>query len=89
MVLGAAAMITGFNSCKKDKDDDKGIECCTRSYMYDGATYKSKACEDGTASYTVTYNGETTETYTYDWRDTGYTWSELKQEMLDYGATCD
>ena len=90
LVLGAAAMITGFNSCSKD--DDNGNECCTISYTdtYDGNTYSvnTEACEDGTYTIRYTYDGQT-ETETGDWRNDYGSWSELKQELLDEGATCD
>ena len=82
LVLGAAALVTSFNSC--EKDDDNGIECCTYSYVNDGTRYSYRACEDGTVK--VTYSGNT---YTYDWRDDYGSWAEIRAEWLDEGATCD
>ena len=81
MALGAAALIIGFNSCKKDK----GIECCTYSYIEDGIRYSFKACEDGKMTYSYTGG----ETETYDWHDDYGNWSELRQAFIDYGGTCD
>ena len=82
MVIGAAAMITGFNSCKKD--EDKKDECCTLSYTYDGETASANACEDGTITYSY---GGTTETG--NWHDDYGSWAEVKQSFVDYGGTCD
>lgn len=86
MFIGAIAMATGSSSCKKDKN-----ECCTLSgtYTYEGVktTYSAKACEDGSTTYTYTYDGKTT-TGTDSWKDDYSSWSELKEEAIAEGAKC-
>jgi len=80
--LGAAAVLIGSDSCKKD--DNNGIECCSFSYTDNGTTYKIRACEDG--KVTITYDGETE---TYDWHDDYSNWSEVKSYILDEGGHCN
>lgn len=83
MILGAVALIAGINAC--DKDDDDGMECCTLTEKDGSITYKWKACEDGSVTYS--YTGGPTETYS--WKDEYSSWSEVKELFLEDGGTCD
>ena len=76
IAIGAVAIITGFDSCKKDS----GIECCSFTYE----DYSVRACDDGTYSYT--FDGTTT---TGNWTGDFDSWTELKNYMVsEYNATC-
>jgi len=79
IITGMFALIVGVNSCKKEDTN----ECCTFSYTYDDITLSVTACEDG--NMTVSYGDET---YTESWKDDYGSWSEMRSEMVDYGATC-
>ncbi len=82
-LFGIFMIIIGFNSCKKDKDDDKkkcvGEEfTCTYSYS-DGTFYTYRFCQDGWMAYYA--NGEFKE-IEYDSYYATY-WNEYKNEWLD------
>ena len=82
MLIGAAAMLVGLNSCSKGGGGDDA-NCCSfsGSGTYDGATYtySGRFCEDGTYTYTYT-NGDNTENYSGNWDDNEYTWAEIQEK---------
>ena len=51
-ILLGTFFTAGVISCSSSDSD----ECCTYSYVYEGATYLYEFCPDGT--YTYSYNGE-------------------------------
>ena len=83
-LLGIFLIIAGFNSCKKDKDDDKrkcnGDEfTCTYSYS-DGTFYTYRFCQDGWVAY---YANGVLEEIEYDSYYTTY-WHDYKLEWMDW-----
>ncbi len=83
MLIGAAAMLVGLNSCSKGGDGGDGDDCCSfsGSGTYDGASYSysGRFCEDGTYTYTYT-KGDNTENYSGNWDNDEYTWAEIQEK---------
>ena len=86
LIFGTVAVMTGATSCGGG-DDEPSLECCTRTEAYDGTTFNDRICSDGSYTYSYTYDGETyTEEGTLNLD--GYSWSDLKAELVSEGFSC-
>jgi hypothetical protein len=87
MFIGVLGTVFGLNSCKKDEPEKVDTqECCSATSTEGVVSYTTKACEDGTFTYTYS-SGGTTETYTGDFSN-DYTWAYVKGDIISSNGSC-
>ncbi len=85
--VGALSVAFGLTSCKEE------TECCSYSESYtddydNDISYSLEACEDGSFSYSYSYNGAT-YSYSGDFTNEDLSWSYVRSYITLAGGSCD